>query len=93
VDPTNAEVDYLATLNSTQYLGLAQSSGTGSDLLVMHQNGTIQTWNGSTLSVLGDIGNVNVYGATGVVPVPGAFLLGSLGLGIATWRLRKRRES
>ncbi len=33
--------------------------------------------------------NVNVS----VVPVPGAFLLGSLGLGFAAWRLKRRKTA
>jgi len=32
-----------------------------------------------------------VDSASPIVPVPGAFLLGSLGLGFATWRLKRRK--
>ena len=38
------------------------------------------------------LGNDLVFEATHVVPLPGAVILGSLGLAVAGWKLRKRKE-
>ena len=65
-------------------------------------NFTLPNW---TMQLGPNVFTVNAYGTDGtfatadltlhgtVVPVPGAFLLGSLGLAFSGWKLRRRKEA
>jgi hypothetical protein len=104
VDPATAEIDFLALLPSAGYVGLAESADSGMQLLyLLHNNGSMQTWNGSVLSpVVGTLSGTTVFGATaiapaspgpGVIPVPGAFVLGVIGLGMVGWMKRQKGKA
>jgi len=70
------------------------------DYLVGIQNGN-GSWSGSGpfAGALATGWYINILNATGVpepvdpVPVPGAFLLGSLGLAFSGWKIRRRKEA
>jgi hypothetical protein len=97
VDTTNAEVDKVATLGSTRMYGLAES---GSDLFVLSEDTKIYKLVGSSISYIGANTTGQTWGATAVgpaagpaIPVPGAFVLGAIGLGTVGWMKRRRDKA
>ena len=68
------------------------------DWLVNNQNSTTGGWAGYSYwtGALAAGWYINILNATGaplpVVPVPGAFLIGSIGLAVSGWKLRRRKE-
>jgi len=87
VDPTDATVALVATLPGNGWYGLTESAS--GSLLIYQEDKNVWQYTGGTLSDY-NIDTANAaWGAT-VIPVPGAVILGTLGVGVVGW-LRRRR--
>jgi len=90
VNPTNAMVTIVAPISGSvpaDLYGLIEN-GAG-DLLVLRENKDVLRLEGNTLVDTGINTLGTVYGSTAIVPVPGAVLLGILGLGAVGVKVRK----
>ncbi|MCD6303503.1 MAG: hypothetical protein J7M21_00905 [Planctomycetes bacterium] len=88
VDPATAEVDYVASLPSTDLYGIAQ---VGSDIYLFRDSSdrSIYKLSGGTVVDTGVDTSGSTYGAT-AIPAPGAAVLAAMGIGLVGW-LRRRR--